>query len=291
MAMITMNTLTELRDSADLLQKPALMRERALEDGYIFLCGVMPQDVLLDLRHEIAEILQGLGWIDGNLDELLQHPDFPGIGESAASSWREFYDQVQCLRSFHALAHAPQAKLFADAICGGQHLFHPRHICRLIFPSSQRITTPPHQDYFYIGGTPDTWTAWIPLGDCPRELGTLAVLPGSHKQGLLSVHKAEGAGGHACDNVSNDDWASADLSCGDVLCIHSYLIHQGQDNQTDRQLRLSMDIRFQDRTKLINQSSLQPHMHFLEWDEVYANWNECDELKYYWKDFDLDIEA
>ena len=35
------------------------------------------------------------------------------------------------------------------------------------------------------------------------------------------------------------------MQAGDVLCIHSHVIHQGQDNQTDNSLRLSVDLRFQ----------------------------------------------
>ena len=39
------------------------------------------------------------------------------------------------------------------------------------------MTTPPHQDPWYIGGTQEVWTAWVPVGDCPDEFGGIAVLP------------------------------------------------------------------------------------------------------------------
>ena len=290
MAMTIMKQQTALRESQALINDPQALAARAGEDGYVFMRGVLDVECIQTLRAEIADILVDLGWVDPSAPlALRRHADcLRSYRESDDPEWTEFYERVQRLRGFHAFAHQENLGRVADAICGGQHLFHPRHICRLCFPQSQRFTTPAHQDYFYIGGTEDTWTAWMPLGNCPKMLGSLAVLPGSHKNGLMPVHAAEGAGGHACA-VDEGEWRVSDFEAGDLLIIHSLLIHQGQDNATTNELRLSLDMRFQNPEQPIHRSSLEPHMHVLSWEEIYQDWPNNDPLKYYWENDQLDI--
>ena len=74
-----------------------------------------------------------------------------------------------------------------QTVIGGPVLPHPQKIARLWFPQYEEHTTPIHQDFIHIQGTHNVWTAWMPLGDIPRELGGLAVMPRSHKLGVLSV--------------------------------------------------------------------------------------------------------
>ena len=38
-------------------------------------------------------------------------------------------------------------------------------VLRAFSPAGEEHTTPPHQERAFIGGRPDAWTAWIPLGD------------------------------------------------------------------------------------------------------------------------------
>ena len=102
-------------------------------------------------------------------------------------------------------------------------LLQPSNIARVIFPTQLEQTTPPHQDYVHIQGTPDVWTVWIPLGDCPRRLGGLSLLVGSPHLGILPVSKSLGAGGLRADTQRADlEWASSPFECGDVLFFHSH---------------------------------------------------------------------
>ena len=49
--------------------------------------------------------------------------------------------------------------------------------------------TPAHQDFPFIQGSARTFTTWIPLGECPRELGGLQVNAGTHLLGEMVVPK------------------------------------------------------------------------------------------------------
>ena len=292
MAMITMNHAAALYDARAILHDPVALQQQVDQDGYLFVRGLLPAQRLWELRADIASLLCELLWIEEDDPQaLILRAGQAVLHECGSAAWRAFYDRVQCLRSFHALAHDAALRPVLTAIAGEAVFIHPRHICRLCFPQSQAFTTPPHQDYYYIGGAVDTWTAWIPIGDCPCALGSLALVPGSHKRGLLPVAQAQGAGGHATQDIEGEHWARADFQCGDVLCLHSLLIHQGQDNCSDRQLRLSLDMRFQDERLAIHPSSLEPHMQYLSWDDIYRDWPSHDPLRYYWRQRSLHIQA
>ena len=111
-------------------------------------------------------------------------------------------------------------------------------------PSVSSGDTPPHQDNYYIGGSDETWTTWIPTGDCSAALGSLAVASGTHKLGKLAVQQTANRGVAV---ILPDDitWAGGDFHCGDVLAFHSLTIHQGQDNESGNRLRMSLDYLYQ----------------------------------------------
>ena len=132
-------------------------------------------------------------------------------------------------------------------------------------------------------------TAWIPLGDCPKTLGSLAVLAGSHHGGVYPVHPATGAGGLGIDTEELPyRWAASDFEAGDVVFFHSHTVHKGLPNLSRDRLRLSVDYRYQPASQPVVQSSLEPHYGQLQWDEIYRNW-KSDRYQYYWKDLPLQM--
>ena len=52
-------------------------------------------------------------------------------------------------------------------------------------------------DFHAIQGTPDTYTAWMPLTDLPAEMGGLQIASGSHLKGVYEFEPSLGAGGMA----------------------------------------------------------------------------------------------
>ena len=86
-------------------------------------------------------------------------------------------------------------------------------------------------------------------------------------------------------------WAGGDFVAGDVLICHSLTAHQGQDNESGDRLRISLDYRYQPMSHPVREDSLEPHMHFTDWEDIYANWDADDPLKYYWRAWDLRINS
>jgi ectoine hydroxylase-related dioxygenase (phytanoyl-CoA dioxygenase family) len=153
------------------------------------------------------------------------------------------------------------------------------------------VTTPPHQDFLNNQGTPSLTAAWIPAGDCPMEQGTLAILRGSHRLGVLPLEFHMGPGNRQAvlppEMVEQLTWVTNDISAGDVLLFGALTVHASLHNATP-DMRLSVDFRYQREGEELTDLVLQPHFGRLTWDEIYAGWTS-DEHQYYWKGLDYKV--
>ncbi len=287
----------QLRDSSDLLANPKELRSRADEDGYLFLRGALPKDLILELREQFLDICQSYGWLEPGADRLSGKADVEAIDRIPSSDIafcgvgipRAAYEDVQRLELFHTLAHHPRLLAIYRGLFGKEVLPHPRNIARIMLPTKNNSPTPPHQDFIHIQGTIDVWPCWIPVGDCPEELGGLSVLRGSHKTGLLPVQQAEGAGNLEVVLCKwEDDWVSGPMEAGDILTFSSRTVHKARPNLMNSTIRLSCDYRFQPADGDIEEKSLVPHCQVLAWEDIYRDWRNED-LKYYWKKKDLNL--
>jgi hypothetical protein len=275
-------------DRTSLLEHPDQLRELAEKEGYLFFRGLLPKERVLGLRRQLLEILQKHGLLDSRFDLMEGMADSDAMvrlemgGRSDVGVPEEIYLEIQKTEEFHAIAHDPAMLHVYALLFGEEPIPHPRNICRVILPHAALTPTPPHQDFLHIQGTPSTWTCWFPVGDCPRELGGLAVLEGSHRHGVIGVTGHAGAGGLEtilCDY--NLEWATDDYMAGDVLLFHSYMVHKAIPRQIPGYVRLSCDFRYQPASQVIDPSSLLPHGPYL-WDELYEGWPNKD-IQYYWK--------
>jgi hypothetical protein len=273
-------------ESNDILTDDIELKSRAHRDGYLFFRGLADKENLLELRHRFTEILDRHDWLIDDVDTM-EARSLKEFSHEGGEDWWPIFDEFQRLRLFHQFAHDPGVVGVFDRLFGEPTLPHPRNIGRIIFPNAD--TTPPHQDYVHVQGTPDTWTSWIPLGNVPCELGGLAVYAGSHVHGILPVRDMKGAGGVGIANLPpGHEWHTSEFVAGDVLLFHSHLVHRGLDNETPDRIRISVDYRYQPVSHKIAQNSLEPHLMRFGWDFVYENW-DYDEFKYYWKDLPLEV--
>ena len=275
-------------DSTDLLNSAELLRKRAERDGYLFFRRLVPRGDVSQLRGAFVDILERHGWLNEGADAENLLSTQEARVEGMTEYWPVF-DEFQRMEAFHALAHSPPILEMLRTLFGEEPLVHPRNIGRIMFPSSP--ATPPHQDFVHIQGTPDVWTAWIPLGDCPMELGGIAVLAGSHRGGVYPVRPMRGAGGVGVNEEAIDgEWRGGGFETGDAIFFHSQAVHKSLPNQTGERMRLSVDYRYQAASKPVTEGSLLPHFNRFSWDWVYEGWSSA-ELQYYWRKFDLTIAA
>jgi Phytanoyl-CoA dioxygenase (PhyH) len=280
--------MRQFLDSTNVLDDGPELLRRIKRDGYLFICGLLPAETLRDLRMQFLAIAEEAGWLmpgtpleDGiaNLEAFCVEPQ---------PTYRAVYLRMYHLEAFHALPHHPNLMGLFQRMLGGPILLHPRIIGRVIFPCNpekEDFTTPAHQDYPHIQGSPDTYAAWFPLSDCPQELGGLIVAEGSHTEGVRDFRPAFGAGGLEVTDPLTDTWASDHFKLGDVLIHNNLTVHKALPNVTDR-LRISMDCRYQRVDEPINIECTELDSNLLTWEGIYSRWCSLD-LQYYWHRWNL----
>jgi hypothetical protein len=272
-------------DATNLIYKGPELYKRIQRDSYLFIRGLLPADMLENLRLRLLKVARDGGWIkaDTPLEEAVA--DLNGFCVEPEPKYMAVYVNMYKLPEFHMLQHHPNLIGLFERMLGGPVLPHPRLIGRTIFPEREAFTTPAHQDYIPIQGTPETYTAWMPLTDVTPEMGGLQIAAGSHKHGIYDFRPALGAGGLEVIDPLEGTWVSNSFKQGDVLVFHSMTVHKGLPCKGKR-LRMSMDARYQRISDPIDLNSLLPHVNPVTWEEIYAGWPNIA-VKYYWQKWNL----
>lgn len=280
--------LQPFRESNDALDDPLELRRRMDDEGYLFLRKFQDADKLWELRQKILEriqvasdwILPGSNLADGCVDpaKACTEPD---------REYQDVYHEVYKLPQFHEAAHAPEVLSLIGDIVKGPVFPNPHKVVRLWFPHYTRHTTPFHQDFVHFQSNLELLTVWTPVGDCPLELGPLAVVEGSHKVGkVVDHHFSLGAGGKMVNNPEARGIPRCnDFEIGDTLIFGCLMVHGALPNTTEDRLRISLDNRYMRAGLPLTDNQLTPHLNGgrLTWEKVYEDWPEDHELKYYWQ--------
>ena len=288
MASRPMQNISAYEESTPMLEDAEELRRAAVERGYLFFRKLIPAADVLGLRREALEVTarhgflrQGSDLMDGmvrdgaNLSENDYEPEFI-----------RYYRDLLRIRALYVMSHSEHVLRIIRQLVDRPILIHPRHLYHPMFPGRPDHTTHPHQDFGPVRGTPDTWTVWVPLGDCPAHLGGgLALVPGSHLGPLMDdVQESLGD-----DSELMNEWAWGEMATGDVLMFHGMTIHQARDNETRDHIRIATSFRYQAASDPVDEYSMKPHMRWMEWDAIYDTWGQDDPLKYYWSSLDLDV--
>lgn len=233
------------------------------EQGYLFFRGLVPAEDVLAVRRAVLEQCAAANWLDAAHD-LMDAVVRPGQAPTTEGKpdYSAVYRKVLRLPIFHDFPTHQSMMRIAEVLLGPEVLVHPRRIGRMTFPNNTVATTPPHQDYYYIRGSVDTYSCWVPLGDCPISLGGLAVWPGTHKGGYIdhNVHSPGAVGGCGIAvEPGAATWHTTDFKIGDALFFHSYTIHRALPNLSGNRLRISTDNRYQRPEDPIDPGALKPH--------------------------------
>ncbi len=268
----------------------AALRRRLEDDGYLFVRGLLPAETVLQTRRRLLEKAAGGGWLD------TAHPLEAGIADPAAAckdpedTYMRVFIDIWRDESLHRLRTHPDILAFFERIFAEPALVHPMFVQRNIFPrqGSFDFTTGIHQDKVHIGGATN-FALWMPIGDCPREKGALAVAAGSHKAGILETKVGSGAGGmDICVEIPGE-WVTGAFRAGDALVFADTTVHRALPNRT-RELRQSFDARYQPASQPIAETNMRPYSGCGTWEEVYEGWSSTDQ-QYYWRARDPDVVA
>jgi hypothetical protein len=254
-----------LRDSTDAVGDWAELQARMDQDGYLFLPGFLDREAVRGVRAQICGVLAE----DGLLD-----PAFPPEAAIARPGQQVYFrpdianDPVTSSR-LREVIYGPRVMEFFDGFLGGPATHYDFTWLRVISPGGG---TMPHCDVVYMGrGTPKLFTAWVPIGDVPLEVGGLIVLEGSHQNEELRAGYCTMDVDTVCDSqpknqlnaagfpefgaLSEDPvgtrehiggrWLTApEYRMGDLLLFSIFTVHASLDNGSN-QIRISSDSRYQ----------------------------------------------
>lgn len=220
------------------------LRRQAAEDGYLFFRGLLDPGLISRARVGALRACRAVGWLASG-GQLMDGVVAPGArpGDYNDPAYVEVSRRVLSMAEFAEIREHPAIIGVLEKLFGGPVLTQQGDVCRVMAPNQPELTTPPHQDRFYFQEAADLWTVWLPLGDCPLALGGLAILPGSHRLGLLA-HSGERIGPHIESVDEAAVWAAGDFWRGDVLMFNNLTVHRAGENRTPDRLRISVDCRY-----------------------------------------------
>jgi SAM-dependent methyltransferase len=198
---------------------------RADTDGYLYFRALLESREVEPLRSRVAELHRRAPVPPG---AAYDDPRFLDLQRAVAllPEWEAMRRHPAILETLHHFVGEDVRSQLGD-------------VCRVVPPGAPDAATPPHQDQFFVRQPSRIWTAWIPLGDCPLRLGPLAVLPGSHRQGIQPHFE-----NRVADANASGWWAASSMSCGDVLLFDGWTVHRACPNLTRDTIRFSADFRY-----------------------------------------------
>jgi hypothetical protein len=242
-------SIVEMEEATPWLARPAVLREAAAELGYLYLPGLIDRAPLDALRGDLLAVCRTLNLLADAASVDNRARDGARLFPYSGEDWLRLQRDAAVLDSFRALRLHPALLETFGTLFGSSPEPDRGNVCRVFLPAAPEVATPPHQDLFFLEKTgferPDRiWGAWLPVVDCPRELGPLAVLPGSHREGLR-VHGLSDARGRSIEVSDGAVWAASDLGTGDVVLVSCLTVHRALPNRTADRIRLSVDFRYE----------------------------------------------
>jgi hypothetical protein len=219
----------------------------ACEAGYVYLPELLRPVAVARVRAVVRRYAEAAGWVipePGNPPWLRAVP-----GARIGCAWTDplwigLQRAVLDSPEFAALAGARPLRGALRRIFGEPAVRALSNFCWLRLPGEPAQTTGPHQDSYYLPHSPGLWTAWIPIVDIPMDLGPIALVPGSHRNGLRP-HRHAFSGLEVGDG---ETWATGPFAPGDVVLFGAHTIHCAWSNMTPDLVRAAFDVRYEPRS-------------------------------------------
>jgi ectoine hydroxylase-related dioxygenase (phytanoyl-CoA dioxygenase family) len=237
--------VSPFEDATSLLGDPSGLRRQAHELGYLYFQGLLPDSVAMRVRRVVRDFGARCGWVESdasNPPEVLARHGAAMAGRGWDDpQWVQLQNELREQDDFQALGNHDSIAQVLRTLYGEPAALATANYCWIKLPGSPEHTTRPHQDGFYLPRCPRLYTVWVPLVTTPFEVGPLAVVAGSHRDGLWP-HESAMVG----IEVSRDvPWTSGPVRPGDVVFFPALTVHCAWSNISDRLVRVSLDLRYE----------------------------------------------
>lgn len=235
--------------------------KRLRRDGYLYLKGQLDPETVTNFRAYYFQQLMKSGLVTTS-DSTKSGIDAGGLIDRLTMREILTGEIVPGVR-FDSVTSHPGIRGWFEWFLGEDVHLHKRKIIRHIRPGEEGIgtATQAHYDLVYLReGTDRVLSTWIPLGDCPIEMGGLTYLEHSHhrvmrdeREGRLLRPQSITADLPSLAEKWESRWLLANYEAGDVMVHSAHIVHASTDNvDPHRRIRLSTDFRYQRRSEPID---------------------------------------
>ena len=211
------------------------------ETGFVLSKNLLPADTFDTLEARCLAVMEEFS---GQRFASLDDPELVRHLAANRESERHLYDAIRDYDELAALSSRPELATIARQLLGEDDIVLLEKIpFRIDLPLVSRELAVWHQDHFYVRGTTETITAWIPLYDVAFHDGCLLIMPGTHAQGPVP-HDIPALGKkYYPSSIFENEVKYVQMKRGDVLFFHSCLLHSSGNNIGDS-IRYSIQSRY-----------------------------------------------
>ena len=243
---------TDLRDSNDILNDGAKLRERIESDGYLLIRKLRDPQLILAARRQVFETMLAQGLLEPGTD-LMDGTINPGAqrGNTTGVRTNEEYRQLAAVQAIFADEAVPR---FFETLFGGPPGTFDFQWMRVAGAGAE---SPIHSDIVFMGrGTQNLFTCWTPMGDVTLEMGPIVLCLGTDKiEAMKNTYWAADVDRDLIEGYFSKDpmemvtkfggrWATTEFHPGDVLIFGMHILHASLANLSNR-YRISADTRYQ----------------------------------------------
>jgi hypothetical protein len=266
--------------SNDAIAQPELLKDRMERSGYLYFPGFFNRDDVKAARLAVCEELAAEGLLDPEqpVELAIAKPDAnmafrPDIANGDKSG-----------KLIRKVIYGEKIMEFFSTFLGGGSTHYDFTWMRTIAPG---LGSQAHCDVIFMGrGTTNLYTAWVPFGDVPLNVGGLLLIEGSHHdnnvlesyctmdydsscQNRPDQHPLVTAGFHNSGAISENMpemrntvggrlLTAEEYKMGDLLIFSVFLVHGSLDNHS-KEIRLSTDSRYQLKSDPIDERWIGEH--------------------------------
>lgn len=255
-------------------------REQFDQLGYVVVPDVVPQSVVDEVLADCADIAAGLtqtavnngtapaDLLDASLDRqvieltrltgrsLGQHFDisFPVRGPLSNATPINLREGMFGFLTCGPLLDVVESVVGPEVFCNPVQHLRLKVPCEVVPAEGAgflNATVPWHQDLGVVATEAEEshiLTVWSPLNSATAENGCLQVVPGSHRNQLLSHCMRTSTNQYGIPDVvvgGLGPVVTLEMEPGDLLLLTKRTVHGSLDNRTTDQLRISFDLRYQ----------------------------------------------
>eukprot|EP00118_Oscarella_pearsei_P029102 m.3663 g.3663 ORF g.3663 m.3663 type:complete len:318 (+) comp9672_c0_seq1:42-995(+) len=250
--------LKELQDSSHLMNDADALRKEMKDKGYLLIRGLHNRQEVLDARLAVLDHIRSCGedkldpsyrWEEGVLDSRCGRGCVP---------FMEGRNSITHSETVLKVLEGPRVKNFCKQFFDEPAKTFDFKWLRAMYNEG---FTGAHVDNVYMSrGTSELYTIWTPFGDVPLEMGTLAVVEGSHR--LPQFEKFQSTYGNMdveAENLTGSGWftenpleiterfgsvwKTTNFKAGDALIFTLRTLHMSTVNTTQF-ARISCDTRW-----------------------------------------------